>query len=130
MAIIGKLEMDIAELPPEEQGDYLEAMGITASARDRFVQRAYALLDLISFLTTGEDESRAWPIARGDTALKAASKIHSDIERGFIRAETIAYADLIELGNEKNARDAGKMRAEGKEYIVQDGDIINFRFNV
>ena len=94
------------------------------------MQQAYALLDLISFLTTGEDESRAWPIARGTTALRAAGKIHSDIERGFIRAETIAYADLLELGNEKKARDAGKMRAEGKEYIVRDGDIINFRFNV
>ena len=130
MAISGKLEMDIAAMPPEEQGDYLEAMGIPASARDRFVQAAYALLDLISFLTTGEDESRAWPIARGTSALRAAGKIHSDIERGFIRAETISYADLLELGSEKKARDAGKMRAEGKEYIVQDGDIINFRFNV
>lgn len=130
MPISGKLEMDIAELPPEEQGEYLEALGISASARDRFVQKAYALLDLISFLTTGEDESRAWPISRGTSALRAAGKIHSDIERGFIRAETIAYDDLLELGSEKKARDAGKMRAEGKEYIIQDGDVINFRFNV
>ena len=130
MAISGKLEMDIAELPPEEQGEYLEALGISASARDRFVQRAYALLDLISFLTTGEDESRAWPITRGTTALKAAGKVHSDIARGFIRAETIAYDDLLALGSEKKARDAGKMRAEGKEYVVHDGDVINFRFNV
>ena len=95
-----------------------------------FVQRAYSLLELISFLTTGEDESRAWPIRQGTTALKAAGKIHSDIARGFIRAETIAYDDLLALGSEKKARDAGKMRAEGKEYIVHDGDVINFRFNV
>ncbi len=130
MAISGKLEMDIAGLPPEEQQEFLAAMDITASARDRFVQRAYSLLELISFLTTGEDESRAWPIRQGTTALKAAGKIHSDIERGFIRAETIAYEHLIALGSEKKARDAGKMRAEGKEYILQDGDVINFRFNV
>ena len=130
MAISGKLEMDIGELSPAEQNEFLEAMGISASARDRFVQQAYALLDLISFLTTGADESRAWPIPRGTTALRAAGKIHSDIERGFIRAETIAYADLLELGSEKKAREAGKMRAEGKEYVVRDGDIINFRFNV
>ncbi|MCZ6646285.1 MAG: DUF933 domain-containing protein [SAR324 cluster bacterium] len=130
MAISGKLEMDIAGLPPQEQQEFLAAMDITASARDRFVQRAYSLLELISFLTTGEDESRAWPIRQGTTALKAAGKIHSDIARGFIRAETIAYEHLIALGSEKKARDAGKMRAEGKEYIVQDGDVINFRFNV
>ena len=130
MAISGKLEMDIAGLPPEEQAEFLAAMGIAASARDRFVQRAYGLLELISFLTTGEDESRAWPIRLGTTALKAAGKIHSDIERGFIRAETIAYDDLIALGSEKAARDAGKMRSEGKEYEVRDGDVIIFRFNV
>jgi GTP-binding protein YchF len=130
MGISGKLEMDIAELPPEEQGEFLAAMGIAASARDRFVQRAYAMLELISFLTTGEDESRAWPIRRGTTALRAAGKVHSDIERGFIRAETIPYDDLIALGSEKKAREAGKMRSEGKEYVVRDGDVITFRFNV
>ncbi len=130
MAISGKLEMDIAELPSQEQEEFLAAMGIATLARDRFVQSAYAMLELISFLTTGEDESRAWPIRRGTSAVRAASKIHSDIERGFIRAETIPYADLIELGSDKAAREAGRMRSEGKEYIIQDGDVINFRFNV
>ena len=130
MAIGGKIEMDIAELAPEEQPAFLEAMGLEQPARDRFVQAAYGLLDLISFLTTGEDESRAWPIQRGSKAVRAAGKIHSDIERGFIRAEVIAYDDLVALGGEKQARDAGKLRSEGKEYIVQDGDVITYRFNV
>lgn len=130
MAISGKIEMDIGELAPEEQPAFLEAMGLEQPARDRFVQAAYGLLDLISFLTTGEDESRAWPIQRGSKAARAAGKIHSDIERGFIRAEVIAYDELIALGGEKQARDAGKLRSEGKEYFVQDGDVITFRFNV
>ena len=130
MAISGKLEMDIAGMAEEEQGEFLQALGISALARDRFVGKAYALLELISFLTTGEDESRAWPIRRGTTALKAAGKIHSDIERGFIRAEVIGFKELTELGSEKKARVEGKLRSEGKEYIVQDGDVITFRFNV
>jgi hypothetical protein len=130
MAIGGKIEMDIGELAPEEQPAFLEAMGLEQPARDRFVQAAYGLLDLISFLTTGEDESRAWPIQRGSKAVRAAGKIHSDIERGFIRAEVIAYDELVALGGEKQARDAGKLRSEGKEYFVQDGDVITFRFNV
>jgi hypothetical protein len=94
------------------------------------VQAAYGLLDLISFLTTGPDESRAWPIRRGTTAVKAAGRIHSDIERGFIRAEVIAYDALVALGGEKQARDAGKLRLEGKEYVMHDGDVVEFRFNV
>ncbi len=130
MAISAQVEMDIAEMPPEEQPEFLEALGLENSARDRFVQAAYGLLDLIGFLTTGEDESRAWPIRRGTRAVKAAGKVHSDIERGFIRAEVVAYEELIALGGEKQARDAGKLRLEGKEYVVQDGDVINFRFNV
>jgi GTP-binding protein YchF len=130
LAISGKIEMDIAELPLAEQPEFLKALGIAASARDRFIQRAYAKLELISFLTTGPDESRAWPIKRGTTAQRAASRIHSDIERGFIRAEVIPCAELIALGGEKHAREAGKLRLEGKEYVVQDGDVIEFRFNV
>lgn len=130
MGISGKIEMDIAELPPAEQPEFLKALGIEHSARDRFIQHVYAKLDLISFLTTGPDESRAWPIRRGTTAHRAAARIHSDIERGFIRAEVIACEELIALGNEKKARDAGKLRLEGKEYIVKDGDVIEFRFNV
>jgi len=130
LSICGKLEMDIATMEPEEQAEFLAALGIEASARDRFVAKAYSMLDLISFLTTGEDESRAWPIRRNTPAVKAAGKIHSDIERGFIRAEVIAYDELVELGSEKKAREAGKLRLEGKEYVVQDGDVINYRFNV
>jgi GTP-binding protein YchF len=130
LALSGKIEMDIAELSPQEQPEFLAALGLERSARDRFVQAAYGLLDLISFLTTGPDESRAWPIRRGTTAVKAAGRIHSDIERGFIRAEVIAYDELVKLGGEKQARDAGKLRLEGKEYVVQDGDVIEFRFNV
>jgi len=130
MAISGKIEMDIGALPPAEQPEFLKALGLESSARDRFIQRVYAKLDLISFLTTGPDESRAWPIRRGTTAHRAAARIHSDIERGFIRAEVIRCDELIALGSEKKARDAGKLRLEGKEYVVQDGDVIEFRFNV
>jgi hypothetical protein len=130
MAISGKIEMDIASLPPEEQTEFLKELGVAESARDRFIRACYAMLALISFLTTGEDESRAWPIMRGTHAQRAAGRIHSDIERGFIRAELIAYEDLVELGGEKQARDKGKLRLEGKTYVVQDGDVINFRFNV
>ncbi len=130
LALSGKIEMDIAELSPEEQPEFLAALGLERTARDRFVQAAYGLLDLISFLTTGPDESRAWPIKRGTTAQRAAGRVHSDIERGFIRAEVIAYEALVALGGEKQARDAGKLRLEGKDYVVQDGDVIEFRFNV
>jgi GTP-binding protein YchF len=130
MGISGKIEMDIAALPPEEQGDFLKELGLDSSARDRFIRKVYAKLDLISFLTTGPDESRAWTIPRGFTAHRAAGRIHSDIERGFIRAEVIPCEELIALGSEKKARDAGKLRLEGKEYVVKDGDVIEFRFNV
>jgi len=130
MAISGKIEMDIAALPPEEQGDFLKDLGLESSARDRFIRAVYAKLDLISFLTTGPDESRAWTVARGTTAQRAAGRIHSDIERGFIRAEVVSYEELAALGSEKKARDAGRLRLEGKEYVVQDGDVIEFRFNV
>ena len=99
-------------------------------ARDRFVRAAFALLDLISFLTAGPDECRAWPIARGTNAQRAAGKIHSDIERGFIRAEVVHYDEFIAAGSEAKAKQEGKLRLEGKEYVVKDGDIINFRFAV
>jgi len=122
--------MEIAALEPEERGAFLADLGVTESARERFIQAAYALLDLISFLTTGEDEVRAWTIRRGTTALKAAGKIHSDIERGFIRAEVVAYDDFIKYGSDAKCREAGKLRLEGKDYVVRDGDIIHFRFNV
>lgn len=130
IAMSGKVEMEIAELAPEEQRDFLQDLGITEPARNRFIGAAYALLDLISFLTSGEDECRAWSIRRGTTAHKAAGVIHSDIERGFIRAEVIRFEDLVQLGSEARCREVGKLKLEGKEYVVQDGDVVHFRFNV
>ena len=130
LVLCAQIEMEIAALDPADRGAFLADLGLRESARDRFVQAAYALLDLISFLTTGEDEVRAWPIRRGTTAVKAAGKIHSDIERGFIRAEVVPYDEFIRLGSEAKCREAGKLRLEGKEYVVQDGEIIHFRFNV
>ncbi|MCS6886208.1 MAG: redox-regulated ATPase YchF [Acidobacteriota bacterium] len=131
MAMCGKIEMEVAELAAEEQGEFLRSLGITEPARDRFIRAAYELLDLISFLTAGEDECRAWTIRRGTTAQRAAGKIHSDMERGFIRAEVIAYKDFVECGgSEARCKELGKYRLEGKDYVVADGDIINFRFNV
>lgn len=128
--LCAQIEMEIASLAAEERGAFLADLGLTESARDRFIQAAYALLDLISFLTSGEDEVRAWPIRRGTTAVRAAGKIHSDIERGFIRAEVVAFDDFVRLGSDAKCREAGKLRLEGKEYVVRDGDIIHFRFNV
>jgi hypothetical protein len=108
----------------------MKDMGLTEPAANKFVRCCYSALGLINFFTVGPDETRAWPLLVGTTALDAAGKIHSDIKRGFIRAETIAYDDLKQLGDEKAVRAAGKMRLEGKAYIVHDGDIMNFRFNV
>ena len=105
-------------------------LGITEPAVNKFVRSCYKTLGLISFLTIGKDEVRAWPIQKGTNALDAAGKVHSDIKRGFIRAETISYADFRKYGDEKAVKAAGKARLEGKSYIVADGDIINFRFNV
>jgi GTP-binding protein YchF len=130
LALCAQIEMEIAGLEAGDRTAFLADLGLQESARDRFLQAAYALLDLISFLTTGEDEVRAWPIRRGTTAVKAAGKVHSDIERGFIRAEVVAYEDFIRLGSDAKAREAGKLRLEGKDYVVQDGDIIHYRFNV
>ena len=130
IAMSGKVEMEIAQLAPEEQREFLQDLGITQPARDRFIRAAYSLLDLISFLTAGEDECRAWSIRRGTIAHKAAGVIHSDIERGFIRAEVTRFEDLIELGSEARCREQGKLKLEGKDYVVQDGDVVHFRFNV
>ena len=109
---------------------FLEELGIAESGLDRLVKASYSLLGLISFLTYGEDEGRAWTIKRGTKAPQAAGKIHSDIERGFIRAEVVSYDDLMACGTMAAAREKGLIRSEGKEYVVQDGDIILFRFNV
>jgi GTP-binding protein YchF len=130
VSICGKVEMDIAQLAEEERGVFLADLGLKESARDRFIQYAYAMLNLMSFFTAGPMEARAWTITRGTTAVKAAGKIHSDIERGFIRAEVIAYEEYIRYRGEAGCRDAGKMRLEGKEYVMQDGDVVHFRFKV
>src|SRR6266850_6394701 len=126
----GKTEMELAELDEADRPAFLQDLGITEPAKDRFVRAAYHALDLISFLTAGPDECRAWPIRRGTTAVKAAGKIHSDIERGFIRAEVVAYEEFIRYRSEARCREAGKLRLEGKDYVVADGDIVHFRFNV
>ena len=131
LPICAKLEADIAELDdPDEKAMFMEELGLQQSGLDRLIQCSYELLGLISFLTAGADECRAWTIKKGTKAPQAAGKIHSDFERGFIRAQTIAYEDFIAFKGEKGAQEAGKMRAEGKDYIVQDGDVMNFLFNV
>jgi ribosome-binding ATPase len=130
LALAGKVEMEVAQLDESDREAFLKEIGIQEPARERFIRASYRLLDLISFLTTGEDEVRAWTITQGTIARKAAGKIHSDIERGFIRAEVIAYDDFVVLGSEAKCKEAGKLRLEGKDYIVQDGDIIHFRFAI
>jgi hypothetical protein len=130
VVICGELEAQIAQLPPDERADFLKEMGLEEPGLDVLIRAAYKLLDLETFFTAGPKEARAWTIHRGSRAPQAAGKIHSDFERGFIRAETIAYDDYITAGSEQAARAAGKMRSEGKDYVVQDGDVILFRFNV
>ena len=124
------IEMDIAQMAEAEQTDFLASLDLTEPAKNRFIRAAYELLDLISMLTAGPDECRAWPVPRGTPAPRAAGKIHSDIERGFIRAEVVPWQELVELGSEAKCRDTGKLRVEGKSYVIQDGDVVNFRFNV
>ena len=130
LPICAKLEQDIAELEGEEKQMFLEELGVEESGLDRLIKCSYALLGLISFLTYGKDECRAWTIKQGTKAPKAAGKIHSDIERGFIRAEVIAYDDMVKCGSVSAAKEKGLLRSEGKDYVVQDGDMIYFRFNV
>jgi len=130
ITICAQLEYELARLDTDSRTEFMADLGITESAAAKFVRSCYEALGLISFLTVVSDELRAWPIKRGTTALEAAGKVHSDIKRGFIRAETFAVDDLKELGSEKDIKAAGKIRLEGKEYVVQDGDVINFRFNV
>jgi GTP-binding protein YchF len=130
VVICGELEAQIAQLPPEEREDFLHEMGLAEPGLSALVRAAYKLLDLETFFTAGPKEARAWTVHRGSRAPQAAGKIHSDFERGFIRAETIAYDDYISAGGEQGARAAGRMRSEGKDYVVQDGDVMLFRFNV
>jgi GTP-binding protein YchF len=130
VVICGELEAQIAQLPPDERREFLGEMGLPEPGLDVLIRAAYKLLGLETFFTAGPKEARAWTIHRGSRAPQAAGAIHTDFERGFIRAETIAYDDYIGLGGEQAAKAAGKMRSEGKEYEVQDGDVILFRFNV
>jgi hypothetical protein len=131
LPICAKLEADIAELDdPEEKAMFMEELGIQESGLDKLISCSYALLGLISFLTAGSDECRAWTIKKGTKAPQAAGKIHTDFERGFIRAEVISYTDLQENGTLAAARAKGLVRSEGKDYVMQDGDVVNFLFNV
>jgi hypothetical protein len=130
LALSASVEAEIAELDAEDQAAFLQDLGLSASALARFIRTAYGLLDLISFFTVGEDEVRAWTITRGMDARKAAGKIHSDLERGFIRAEVMPYETFIEHGSEQAVKAAGLFQIEGKDYLVADGDIMNVRFNV
>jgi len=128
IVISAKIEAEIAVLPREEREDYLAAIGLKQAGLDRLIAAGYALLSLVTFFTAGPKEARAWTVTAGTKAPQGAGVIHGDFERGFIRAETIAYDDYVALGGEAGARDAGKMRLEGKDYVVQDGDVMHFRF--
>jgi len=128
VVISAKIESEIAVLPAEERADYLAAVGLEEAGLDRLIRAGYALLHLVTFFTAGPKEARAWTVTAGARAPQAAGVIHTDFERGFIRAETISYADYVALGGEAGARDAGRLRLEGKEYVVADGDVMHFRF--
>jgi len=130
VVLCARLEEELAQLPEAEKADFLSGYGLERPARDRVVRASFALLGLICFLTVGEDEVRSWPIRRGDAALRAAGSIHSDLERGFIRAEVVSYEDFMKAGSIATAREKGALRLEGKDYAVKDGDILNIRFNV
>lgn len=130
LAISARIEAELAELPPDERAAFLEDLGLKESGLNRLIRTAYHLLGLVSFLTAGEPEVRAWTITRGTKAPQAAGTIHTDIERGFIRAEIVSYNDLVAVGSQAAAREKGLVRLEGKEYVMQDGDVVYFRFNV
>ncbi len=130
VALQARLEMEIAQLPPEEMAVFLEEYGIEEPSLNRMIRLSYDLLGLQSFFTVGPDEVRAWTVRRGATAPEAAGEIHTDLQKGFIRAEVVAYEDLIALGGMTEVKGRGKLRLEGKEYIVKDGDILNIRFNI
>jgi len=130
VVICAQLEADLVALPPEERVDYLHSLNVTTSGVDQLIKSAYHLLGLMSFLTAGEKEVRAWTIPQGTRAQTAAGTIHSDIERGFIRAEIVSYGELMSAGSYATAREKGLLRLEGKDYIMQEGDVVHFRFNV
>ncbi len=130
LSLSASVEADIAAMDAGDQAEFLADLGLESSALDRFIRTAYGLLDLISFFTVGEDEVRAWTIRRGTEARRAAGRIHSDLERGFIRAEVTPYSVFMEHGSEAAVKEAGKLQVEGKDYVVKDGDIMHVRFNV
>ncbi|MCM2334067.1 MAG: redox-regulated ATPase YchF, partial [Anaeromyxobacteraceae bacterium] len=130
VVICGKVEAELVELPPAEREEFLRSMGMEEPGLNRLVRAGYDLLNLITYFTSGGDECRAWTVHRGDTAPKAAGVIHTDFEKGFIKAEVIRVEDLLALKTEAACRNEGKLRIEGKEYVVQDGDVMHFRFNV
>ena len=130
IVVSAKVEAEIAELPADEAKEYLEMAGLQEAGLDRLIKAGFKLLGLMTFLTAGEMESRAWTIVRGFKAPQAAGKIHTDFEKGFIRAEIVSYKDLITCGSKSAAKEKGLVRLEGKEYIMQDGDVVEFRFNV
>jgi hypothetical protein len=125
-----KIESELAELPPEDRAEFLASLGLESAGLDRLIRAGYQLLGLETYFTAGEQEVRAWTIHRGDTAPKAAGVIHTDFERGFIKADTVAYDEFVALGGWKGAREKGVVRSEGKEYVVEDGDVMLFKFNV
>jgi ribosome-binding ATPase YchF (GTP1/OBG family) len=129
VTISAAIEAEVAQLPDEESKEFLAALGLEEAGLDRLIRAGYHLLHLITYFTVGPKETRAWTIVKGTKAPGAAGVIHTDFERGFIRAFTIAYDDFVTLGGEVPAKEAGKARDEGKEYVVQDGDVIHFRFN-
>jgi GTP-binding protein YchF len=130
VVISARIEAEVAELPEDERAEYLSSLGLAETGLGRVIRAGYRLLDLITFFTAGPKEARAWTVKRGTKAPAAGGVIHSDFEKGFIRAETIAYDDFVALGGEQGAKEAGRMRAEGRDYVVQDGDVLLFRFNV
>ena len=128
-ALSAKIEMELGELEPDEAATFMEELGIAGSSLDRVIALSYRLLGLVSFLTAGPDEVRAWPVPDGSTAVDAAGAIHTDLANGFIRAETVAYEDLLTLGSMAEAKKAGRLRSEGKTYRVKDGDVLEILFS-
>jgi len=129
VVISARIEEEVAQLAADERAEFLGSLGLEEPGLNRLIRAGYALLGLITFFTAGPKEARAWTVTKGSRAPQAAGVIHTDFEKGFIRAETIAYDDYVALNGEAGARDAGKMRLEGKEYVVADGDVMHFRFN-
>ena len=130
VVVSAAIEAEISQLPDADKGEFLAGLGLADSGLDRVIRAGYALLGLITYFTVGPKEARAWTITKGTRAPQAAGVIHGDFERGFIAAETTAYDDYVSLGGEQGAKEAGKMRVEGKDYVVRDGDVMLFRFNV